>query len=74
MILPFVCVCTPTLVWLNLTFKLALFLKVSVLVTELCLTLWDPLVCSLLNSFVHGIVQARILEWLAISFSGIFPT
>ena len=31
--------------------------------------------CSLPGSHVHGILQARILEWVAISFSkGIFPT
>ena len=75
MILPFVYVYvhTPTLVWLNLTFNLALFLKVSVLVTQLCLTLWDHLVCSLLNSFVHGVLQVRILERVVISFSRDLP-
>ena len=39
------------------------------LVTKLCLTLCDPMDCSLPGSSVHGIFQARILEWLAISFS-----
>ena len=35
----------------------------------------DPIDCSLPGSSVHGILQARILEWVAISFSrGIFPT
>ena len=29
----------------------------------------DPVDCSLPSSFVHGILQARILEWVAISFS-----
>ena len=29
----------------------------------------DPMDCSLLGSSVHGISQARILEWVAISFS-----
>ena len=28
-------------------------------------TLWDPMDCSPLASFVHGILQARILEWVA---------
>ena len=32
------------------------------------LTLWDPADCSLPGSSVHGILQARILEWGAISF------
>ena len=31
--------------------------------------LWDPVDCSLPGSSVHGILQARILEWVAISFS-----
>ena len=40
-----------------------------------CLPLCDSVDCSPLGSSVHGILQARILEWAAISFSkGIFPT
>ena len=38
-------------------------------VAQLCLTLCDPMDCSLPGSSVHGIFQARILEWVAISFS-----
>ena len=34
-----------------------------------CLTLWDPMDCSLPGSSVHGILQTRILEWVAILFS-----
>ena len=34
-----------------------------------CPTLCDPMDCSLPGSPVHGILQARILEWVAISFS-----
>ena len=34
-----------------------------------CLTLCDPMDCSLTGSSVHGILQARILEWVAISSS-----
>ena len=30
-----------------------------------CLTLGDPMDCSLPGSSVHGILQARILEWVA---------
>ena len=40
-----------------------------VLVTLSCPTLWDSTDCSLVGSSVHGISQARILEWTAISFS-----
>ena len=38
-------------------------------VTQLCLTLCHPMDCSLPGSSIHGIFQARILEWVAISFS-----
>ena len=38
-------------------------------VAQSCLTLWDPVDCSPPGSSVHGIPQARILEWVAISFS-----
>ena len=38
-------------------------------VTQSCLTLWDPMVCSLPASSVHGIFQVRVLEWVAISLS-----
>ena len=42
---------------------------------QLCLTLCDPKDYSPPDSSVHGILQARILEWVAISSSrGIFPT
>ena len=39
------------------------------LVAKSCLTLVNSLDCSLLGSSVHEILQARILEWVAISFS-----
>ena len=39
-------------------------LKVKVNVTQLCSTLWDPM-----DYTVHGIFQARILEWVAFPFS-----
>ena len=38
-------------------------------VAQSCPTLCDPVDCSLPGSSVHGILQARILEWVAISFS-----
>ena len=43
-------------------------LKVKVKVTQSCLTLCDPMNYSLPGSSVHGILQVRILEWVAISF------
>ena len=39
------------------------------LVAQLCPTLHNPMDCSPQASSVHGISQARILEWVAISFS-----
>ena len=39
--------------------------KVKVLVAQLCLTLCDPVGCSLPGSSLHGILQARILKWVA---------
>ena len=36
-----------------------------------CATFCDPMDCSLPGSSVHEIFQARILEWVAISFSGV---
>ena len=46
-----------------------LWLLVKVKVTQLCLTLYDPIDGSLLGSPIPGILQARTLEWVAISFS-----
>ena len=36
--------------------------------TQLCPTLCDPMNCSLPGYSVHGILQARLLEWVAIPF------
>ena len=38
-------------------------------VAQSCPTLCDPMDCSLPHSSIHGIFQARVLEWVAISFS-----
>ena len=40
-------------------------------VTQSCLTLRDPMDCSLPGSSIHGLFQARVLEWGAIAFSDI---
>ena len=37
-------------------------------VAQLCPTLRDPMDCSLPGSSVHGILQARVLEWVAVAF------
>ena len=41
-------------------------------VAQLCLTLSDPVDCSLPGSSIHGIFQARVLEWGAIAFSELY--
>ena len=38
-------------------------------VAQSCLILRDPMDCSLPGSSIHGIFQARVLEWVAIAFS-----
>ena len=50
--------------------------KKKMLVTQLCRVLCNPMDCSLPVSSVHDILQATILEWVAIHFllQGVFPT
>ena len=55
----FVCVCVCVCVYVCVC-----------MLTQLCLTLWDdPMGCSLPGSFIHGTFQARMLEWVTLSFS-----
>ena len=42
-------------------------LTLNLLVAQSCLTLWNPMDCSLTGSSVHGLFQARILEWVQFS-------
>ena len=44
--------------------------KVKVLVARLCPTVCDPMDCSPSGRSVHGVLQARVLEWVAIPFWG----
>ena len=46
-----------------------LTLEVKVKVAQLCPALSDPMDCSLSGSSIHGIFQARVLEWGAMAFS-----
>ena len=48
--------------------RLLIVMKSESEVVQLCLTLCDPVDCSQPGSSVHGILQARILEWVAISY------
>jgi len=64
-----------TLFFFPLTENTLLFwLNVKVLVTQSCPTLCDPMEYNPPSSSVLGILQARIQEWVAISFSKGFPT
>ena len=49
-------------------------MKMKVLVAQSCLTLCNPMNYSTPGSFVHGILQARILDWVALPNQGIFLT
>ena len=53
----------------NAKYCITIFKETRVLVAQSCPTLCDPTDCSPPGSSVHGILQARILEWVAISFS-----
>ena len=57
--------------WSELPFPFLQCLKVKSEseVAQSCLTLSDPMDCSLPGSSIHGVFQARVLEWGAIAFS-----
>ena len=62
--------CSFMAVWASLVAQMvknlpAMQEKVKVLLTQSCLTLCDPMDCSPPGSSVPGILQARILEWVA---------
>ena len=54
---------------ISMTLKEKDGVKVKVLVIQLCSTVCNPKDCSLPGSTVHGILQARILEWVTVPFS-----
>ena len=56
--------------WSGLPFLLqCMKVKSESEITQSCLTLRDPMDCSLPGFAIHGIFQARVLEWVAIAFS-----
>ena len=57
--------------WVSFCFVVCLYMGVCVHAetVQSCLTLCDSMVCSPSGSSVHGISQARILEWDAVSFT-----
>ena len=52
----------------NATYQNFSYLYMKVLVSQSCPTLCDPMDCSPPGSSVRGILQARILEWVGLSF------
>ena len=65
------------IIYKNITRKYICFthFKFDLKVAQSCPTICNPVDCSLPGFSVHGILQARILEWVTISFSrGISPT
>ena len=63
-----------TLEWVAISFSSAWKWKGEVKSLSRVPTLCNPMGCSLPGSCVHGIFQARVLEWGAIAFSHSFPT
>ena len=59
-----ICFFLDYLLYLDMSFS-----SILVLVAQSCPTLCDPMNYSPLGSSVHGILQARVLEWVAIPFS-----
>ena len=55
---------------LSLSFSLYIYRSERSEVAQSCPTLCDPMDCSLPGSSIHVILQARVLEWGAIAFSG----
>ena len=56
-------------IYYHIIYKCNIYYCFYCLVTQSCPILGDPMDCSLPDSSVHGILQARILECVAISFS-----
>ena len=50
-------------------FRINIYTLLWMEVAQSCPTLHNPMDCSLPGSSVHGISQARVLEWVAIAFS-----
>ena len=63
------CVHTHTHTHTHISVSTTTCVAIFILVTQSCLTLWNPKDCSPPDSFVHGFLPARVLEWVAIPFS-----
>ena len=58
-----------TIFWILLLRPFHVWVCICAQLHQPCLTLWHPMGCSPPGSSAHGIAQARILEWVAISSS-----
>ena len=58
---------------MDMSLSICMKVKSESEVTQLCPTLSDPMDCSPPGTSVHGIFQARVLEWVAIAFSNTPP-
>ena len=56
-------------VYNHVDYKIIILFLNKVKVVQWCLTLCNPMNCSLPGSSVHRILQVRILEWVAVAFS-----
>ena len=57
------------IMWFPLVSNMCVYVAVLCFITQSCPTLCDPIDCSSPEASVHGILQARTLEWVAIPFS-----
>ena len=62
------CLSSMMMMMMTMMMMMCVCMCVCVLAAQLCLTLCEPMNCSLPGSSVHGILQARTLEWIAIPF------
>ena len=60
--------------WDYIKLKSSWIAKEEIEVTQSCSTLYSPMDSSLPGSSIHRIFQARVLKWVAISFSTIWPS
>ena len=51
---------------------MCVYIYIYAVCAQSCLTLCNPMDYSLPGSFIHGIFQARILEWISISYSSVY--
>ena len=66
-------ICVYILIYTFTCFCILIYMCMHAKSLQSCLTLCNPMDCSLPGPSVHGILQARILEWVSMPFSGDLP-